>query len=42
MREMERENGVLTEEFSSNEHGENCSANIVHDIQFNITHGFYK
>jgi hypothetical protein len=40
MREMERENGVQTEVFSSNERGESCSENIVRYMQFNITYWF--
>lgn len=37
MREMERENGVRTEEFNSNEYGEYCVENINHDSQLEIT-----
>jgi hypothetical protein len=33
MREMERENGVRTEEFNSNEYGEDYVENINHDIE---------
>jgi hypothetical protein len=37
MREIERENGVRTEEFNSNEYGEYCIENINYDIQLKIT-----